>query len=78
MSGNFFDRLEGELAGLTTEGTHLDDASQRRRRLVLMLSRRILVALALALVLAVSLASEFPASAGGQVLAAHAPVSRVL
>jgi hypothetical protein len=72
MTPDFFDRLEAELGTLTRRGTHLGDATEagRDRRLAALLRRGALIA-ALAVALAASLVAEFPASAGGRVLAAR-------
>jgi hypothetical protein len=63
MSGDFFDRLEGELSELTRQGAHLTVSGHGRpfRRLV----RRGLVSALVAVALAASLISEFPATASG-------------
>ena len=74
MSGDFFDRLEAELAGLARQGTHLDGAAARDRRRALALIRRSAVIVIVIVALAVSLVSEFPASASGRGLAAQVPV----
>ena len=70
MTRDFFSQLEAELGSLTHAGMHLD-AGQRHRRMVV-LGRRAVVVIALAVALAASLASEFPATA--QAPAAHALV----
>ncbi len=70
MSGNFFDRLEIELAGLVRDGSHLTPAQQHDRRRML-LNRRALVLVVLVIALAASLASEFPASANGRAYVAQ-------
>jgi hypothetical protein len=62
MNDSFFDRLEAELAGLARQGTQLEGAPGRNRRGA--------VIMALAVVLAASLVSEFPASASGRAMAA--------
>lgn len=74
MTGNFFDRLEAELGTLARQGAHLDRVTGRDRRRVMLLIRRSAVIVVLAIVLAASLASEFPASAGGRTMAAQASV----
>jgi hypothetical protein len=61
---NFFDRLEIELAGLMHEGRHLPPAQQHERRRALLI-RRVLILSFLVVVLAASLAIQFPASANG-------------
>jgi len=71
VNGDFFDRLEAELGGLARQGTHLDAAAGSDRRQLLALIRRAVVIAILALVLAASLVSEFPASASG-----HTPVTQ--
>lgn len=71
MSGDFFDQLDAELAELTRRGAHLSDSDRERRWRVLVV-RRGVMSMLLALVLAVSLASEFPASASGQAQAVGA------
>jgi hypothetical protein len=76
MSSDFFDRLELELGGLTRAGTHLGAPAGWNRRHLLALARHGVTIVLLAVVLAASLVSEFPASAGGQPLVArisHAP-----
>jgi hypothetical protein len=70
VNGNFFDRLEADLAGLARQGTHLDGVTGRDRRRIVALIRRVAVIAVLALVLAASLVSEFPASASGHAMAA--------
>ncbi len=69
MTGDFFTKLEAELGSLTHAGMHLDTGHGRRR--VTMLIRRAAVIVALAVGLAASLDSEFPATASGQAPAAH-------
>lgn len=64
MSANFFTQLEAELGGLTRDGVHLGDGTRRRRRVTLAI-RRGLAITALAVALAASLDSEFPAVASG-------------
>lgn len=73
MSGNFFDRLEAELGGLARQGTHLDQATGAGRRRFTRLVRRGVLGAVLAVALAASLVSEFPASANGS--ARVSPVS---
>ncbi|HEX3802740.1 MAG TPA: hypothetical protein VHV75_07885 [Solirubrobacteraceae bacterium] len=77
MSGDFFDRLEAELGGLTRQGTHLDGAAGRNRRLVALIRHSVVIAV-LAIVLAASLVSEFPASASGRAVVAQVSVVRGL
>jgi hypothetical protein len=72
MSPDFFDRLDAELAELTRQGAHRtvrDRAGRRAGRLV----RRGLAFALVAVALAATLVSEFPASASG-----HAQVARAL
>ena len=64
MTGDFFRRLELELSSFTREGAHLGDTASGRRRAVTLL-RRGLTIVALAIALAASLDSEFPATANG-------------
>lgn len=66
MSRRFLDRLEADLAGLTRTGAHLDGGVGLVHRRVPALLRRGLTFIVLAVVLAASLASEFPATATGQ------------
>jgi hypothetical protein len=65
MNGDFFTQLEAELGGITRHGMHLSDGSTRGRRRLIVMLRRGLVVLALAIALAASLDSEFPATASG-------------
>jgi hypothetical protein len=62
---DFFRQLEIELGALTRDGMHLGDASARGRRRVMTLIRRSVVIVALAIALAATLDSEFPATARG-------------
>jgi hypothetical protein len=78
MSGNFFDRLEAELGGIAREGTHLDETTGAGRRRVTRLMRRGLLGAALAMALAASLVSEFPASANGSARVAQISIVRGL
>jgi hypothetical protein len=78
VSGDFFDRLEAELAGLARRGTHLDRVAGRDRRRVMALIRRSAVIGVLAVALAASLVSEFPASASGRAMAAQVSLVRGL
>jgi hypothetical protein len=66
MSGDFFTQLEAELGGITRHGMHLADGSARGRRRLIALLRRGLVVVALAIALAASFDSEFPATASGR------------
>jgi hypothetical protein len=72
MNGDYFDRLELELASLTRAGTHVGAVAQGDRRHTGAIIRRGAIILLMALVLAGSLASEFPGSASG-----HATVARI-
>jgi hypothetical protein len=74
VSDDFFDRLEAELGGLARRGRHLDGVAARHRRRVVVMFRRTAVIAVLAVALAASLVAEFPASAGGTVLAARVAV----
>jgi hypothetical protein len=65
MSGNFFDKLELDLAAVTREGTHLERSAHNQRLRVAALIRRSAMIVVLAVVLAASVASEFPAVANG-------------
>jgi hypothetical protein len=78
MSADFFDRLEAELGGLARQGTHLDRAAASDRRHVLALIRRGAAIVVLAVALAGSLISEFPASANGRAMTASAAMVRGL
>jgi membrane-associated PAP2 superfamily phosphatase len=69
MSGDFFDRLDAELAELTRQGAHLSVDAGIFRRAGRLLRRGVAFAL-VAVSLAAALVSEFPASASGH---AHAP-----
>jgi hypothetical protein len=62
---DFFKQLEIELGTLTRDGTHLGDATTRGRRHVMTLIRRSVVIVALAIALAATFDSEFPATAHG-------------
>jgi hypothetical protein len=64
MSTSFFDRLEVELGGLTREGAHVAAEHGLRPRMARAI-RRSAAVVALALTLAVSLDSEFAATANG-------------
>ncbi|MGN6871789.1 MAG: hypothetical protein ACTHMY_25640 [Solirubrobacteraceae bacterium] len=72
MGGDFFDRLDAELAGLTRQGAHLAVGDRAYRRVGRMVRRGVAFAL-VAVALAAALVSEFPASASG-----HAQVARAL
>lgn len=69
MNSDFFTQLEIELGGLTRQGMHLTDATARGRRRLITLLRRGAAIIMLAVALAASLDSEFPATASG-----YAPV----
>lgn len=69
MTRDFFSKLEAELGSLTQAGMHLDTGHGRRR--AILLARRAVTILALALALAASLDSEFPSTASGAGLVAH-------
>ena len=71
MNGDFFSKLEAELGSLTHAGMHLDETAGHRRRRLMMLIRRAAVTVVLAIALAASLSSEFPATASGHDAAAH-------
>ena len=66
MNVDFFTQLEAELGGLTREGVHLDNSGAHGRRRLALLIRRGVVIVTLAIALAASLDSEFPATANGQ------------
>jgi hypothetical protein len=72
MSCDFFDRLDEELAELTRQGAHLTVDDRMHRRAGRLVRRGVVFAL-VAVALAASLVSEFPASASG-----HAQVARAL
>ena len=76
MKTDFFTRLELELGSLTHHGMHLGDEAGRGRRRVTTLLRRGAVIVALALALAASLDSEFPATANGYAPVALAAVTQ--
>ena len=78
MSGDFFDRLELELATLAHDGAHLDRRASRTRRRIATLVRRGAAVVVLAVVLAASLLSEFPASATGHQIPTRARAQRVV
>jgi hypothetical protein len=65
MSGDFFDRLDADLAELTRHGAHLTLAERARRRWG-RVARRGAVGALVAVALAASLASEFPGTASGR------------
>ncbi len=77
MSGDFFDRLDAELAGLTREGAHLTVGTGLFRRAGRLVRRGVAFAL-VAVSLAAALVSEFPASASGHALMARAPTAQRL
>jgi hypothetical protein len=62
---DFFTQLESELGTLTRDGMHLGQPSARGRRRLIVLIRRSVVIVVLAIALAASLDSEFPATARG-------------
>lgn len=64
MNGDFFDHLDAELAALTRAGAHLTESERGHRRWGRLL-RRGMASTLLAVALAASLVSEFPASASG-------------
>jgi membrane-associated PAP2 superfamily phosphatase len=72
MSGDFFDRLDVELAELTRQGAHLTVGGGVYRRAGRLMRRGVVFAL-VAVTLAAVLVSEFPGSASG-----HAQVARAL
>jgi hypothetical protein len=72
MSSDFFDRLDTELAELTRQGAHRTGGDRTGRRAG-QLVRRGLASALVAVALAATLVSEFPASASG-----HAQVVRAL
>jgi hypothetical protein len=80
MTGDFFDRLEADLASLARQGSHLDDlaAVGPDRRRVGALIRRGAAIVGLVVALAASLVGGFPESASGQPLTAQAPATRAL
>ena len=65
MTGDFFNQLEVELSSFTREGAHLADGAARSRRRAIILLRRSLATIGLAIAMAASLDSEFPATAKG-------------
>lgn len=71
MPGDFFDRLDAELAELTRQGAHLT-AGEREHLRWSRLVRRGLVSALVAVAMAASLVSEFPATASGHALVAPA------
>lgn len=70
MNGDFFTQLEAELGSLTQSGVHLDATAHGRRRVIILI-RRAAVTIAVAVGLAASFDSEFPATASGAGAAAH-------
>jgi hypothetical protein len=72
MGGDFFDRLDSELAELTRQGAHLTVGGRAYRRAGRLVRRGLGFAL-VAVALAAALVSEFPASASG-----HAQEAQVL
>lgn len=77
MSRDYFDRLGTDLAELTRRGAHVNGPHGARRRLGRLIRRGAAIA-GLTVVLAVSLVSEFPASASGHAMLAHTAVSASL
>ena len=77
MSGDFFERLGTDLAGLTRQGAHLNRPRGAHRRLGRLIRRGAAIA-GLTVALAVSLVSEFPASASGHAMVAQTTVSASL
>jgi hypothetical protein len=75
MNSDFFTQLETELGGLTRNGMHLTDPAARGRRRMLTLLRRGAAVVMLAIALAASLDSEFPATARGYAPAAVAAMA---
>ena len=71
MGSDFFDRLDAELTELTRQGAHLADGERGQRRRERLVRRGVVSALVV-LTLAVSLVSEFPASASGHAHPARA------
>ena len=63
-NGDYFDRLDSELAGLIRRAEHLEGPGARARRCA-WLARRATLAVIVGLALAVTLISEFPSSADG-------------
>ena len=64
VSGDFFDRLESELASIARDRTRFGGSARDSHRL-LTLIRRSAATVLLATALAASLSSEFPATANG-------------
>jgi len=62
--GDYFERLDAELAGLVRRAAHLEAAGARVHRCA-WLARRAMLAVVVGLALAVTLISEFPSSASG-------------
>ncbi len=77
MSGDFFDRLDVELAGLTRQGVHLTAGDRLYRRAGRLARRGVAFAL-VAVALAAALVSEFPASASGHAQMAQSPTAQRL
>lgn len=75
MSEDFFTQLEAELGGLAREGVHLADPAARARRRLMTMLRRGVAILTLAIALAASFDSEFPATARGYASSAAATVT---
>lgn len=77
MTVDFFDRLGADLAQLTRQGAHLAQPERTRRRRGRLFRRSVVSAL-LVVVLALSLVSEFPASARGHARAARPALTATL
>ena len=75
MNKDFFTQLELELGALARSGVHLADPAARGRRRLITLLRRGVAILTLAVALAASFDSEFPATARGYAPAAAATVT---
>ena len=65
MKADFFTQLEVELSQLNRAGAHLGGRFTRRRRRLVLAARRGAAIFTLAIALAASLDSEFPATARG-------------
>ena len=77
MSADFFEQLESELGQRTRDGAHLTGPSRARHRRARWMCRAAAGGLS-AVVLAVSLAAEFPATASGHIRRAGAARVTVL
>jgi hypothetical protein len=64
VSGDFFDRLESELAGIARDRIRYGGSASDSHRLFVLFRRTAAIVL-LAAALAASLSSEFPATANG-------------